>query len=458
VNRIAGFAALLGVLVAGCGPTRDPALSGLLLLTVDTLRADRLGAYGSERGLTPHLDALAREALVFEAAYAPAPFTFPSLAGLFTGRYPGELGIRSNRSAIPQDVPTLASALRERGWRTGAVVSNFVLRAKTGLADGFDVYDDTMLQTELVRDLPERTARFTTDAALDVATQVAGTGAPWLLWVHYQDPHGPYNPPPDMREPLLADAQAAPDGDRLLTEIVNSGLGGIPGYQLVDDRRDVAFYRAGYDAEVGYTDREIGRLLEGLEARGVLDRAGLIFAADHGEALGEHDYWFAHGHQLTDELVRVPLLVRLPGLAPGRRSDVVSLVDVFPTLLARILQDAYPDFGSGRDLLAEGAEHGASVPFMATLVANRLPRYGIVDGDYKLILTLWQGAWRSQLFRRGHEDVDLTPAAPQVVHRLRQRLDGLRQRFYTGTPERLQELTAEEDAALRALGYIEAKP
>jgi arylsulfatase A-like enzyme len=453
---VAALAAVAG-LVAGCGPPARP-IGAVLLLTVDTLRADRLGAYGSERGLTPHLDALAARSVVFERAYAPAPFTFPSLAGLFTGRYPVELGIRRNSSAIPEGVPTLASALKAHGWRTGAVVSNVVLRHKTGLVDGFDLYDDTLPQQEAVRRWPERRARATTDAALAAAAQLSAGGAPWLLWVHYQDPHGPYTPPEGWRERYLAAERSADQGRRQLPEDDGQyGRGSIPHYQMLGDEREVAFYRAGYDAEVAYADAEIGRLLAGLEARGLLRDALVLFAADHGEALGEHDYWFAHGHQLTDELVHVPLLLSAPGLAPGRRAEVVCLVDVFPTLHALLL-DAPPADVSGRDLLAPGAADTPSVPYMETLTGSPEPRLGVVEDGFKLILTWSDERWLATLYRLGHEDIDLAAPAPQVTQRLRARLDALRQRYDRGVPERRQQLSPEEVDQLRALGYVEDDP
>jgi arylsulfatase len=459
VRRAAGrwIGAGLALLAAsGCGGPA-PAPRALLLVSVDTLRADRLGAYGSERGLSPRIDALARESLVFDAAYAPTPFTFPSIAGLLTGRYPDELGIRSNRSAVPADVPTLAGLLHDAGWRTGAVVSNFVLRNKTGLARHFDVYDDTMLQAEVVRAWPERIARDTTDAAIRAQQRLEESGGPWFLWVHYQDPHGPYTPPEGLRERYLEAERGAQDGARQLDAPPDKyGDGAIPAYQFLDDRREVAWYRAGYHGEIAYLDAEVGRLLDALDGLGRLDDAVVVFAADHGEALGEHDYWFAHGHQLTDELVRVPLLLRVPGRAPARRSDVVSLVDVAPTLTRLLLGAPRIPDGPGRDLLAPDAGDRDSVPYLATLGGGPAPRIGLVEDGYKLILT-WRGdLWSAQLYRRGHEEVDLSAPAPQVARRLRAQLDELRQRYDRDVEERRQEFSEDEEAMLRALGYLES--
>ena len=440
---------MLALLVAACA---DPPAS-LLLISVDTLRADRLGAYGSERGLTPRLDALASESLVFGAAYAPAPFTFPSIASMLTGRYPEELGIYSNRSAVPDDAPTLAGLLRDRGFATAAVVSNFVLRDKAGLAPHFDVYDDTMEQREVFREWPERVARHTTDAALAALASLPND-APWFLWVHYQDPHGPYTPPAGLRERFLEAERREPGARRQLPARLDSyGHGGLPAYQELDGEREIAFYRAGYNAEVAYVDVEIGRLLDALTASGQLGDAVVVFTADHGEALGEFDYWFSHGHHLTDELVRVPLLMRVPGVPAGRRDDVVSLVDLFPTLAA--LAGAGRTDTSGRDLLAAGASARDSVPYLATLGAAPEPRYGIVADDYKLILTHRDDLWRSQLHRRGRDQIDLSAPAPQIARRLRGELAALRRRFVGAGREHRQQLTPEEEQGLHALGYLD---
>ncbi len=453
--------ASLGVACAESPAPRSP--RSLLLLTVDTLRADRLGAYGSERDLTPQLDELARRGIVFERAYASAPFTLPSIATILTGRYPDEMGIVSNRSAIPESVPTLASALRARGWRTAAVVSNFVLRDKTGLAEGFGVYDDTMDQKEAVRKWPERVAAPTTDAALRILEEWDASDAsqesdpiPWFLWVHYQDPHGPYTPPERERGKLITEERRAPGGDRILPQAPDhGGLGSIPAYQLLDDRHDVAFYRAGYHGEIRYTDREIGRLLAGLERLGLGEQTAIVFTADHGESLGERDYWFAHGEFLGDEQVRVPLLVHVPGLSPARREDLVSLADLFPTLSTLLLGEPVGPEYAGRDLLAPGAEREASVPYMVNLAAGTESRIGMVDGDYKLVLSFRDGLWQAELYRDGNEDVDLAAPAPQITSRMRERLTDLRKRYKRDVAERRQELSEREEAQLRALGYLD---
>jgi arylsulfatase A-like enzyme len=315
-----------------------------------------------------------------------------------------------------------------------------------------------MAQRESTRLWPERIAADTTDAALHLIeswqADPEARASPLFLWVHYQDPHGPYTPPPGWRE-RFATAATQQLGGRVLPEDPTSlGEGGIPAYQMLDGRREASFYRAGYDAEVAYTDAELGRLLEQLERRGLYQDAFVVFAADHGEAMGEHDYWFAHGHHLTDELVRVPLLIRRPGWPAGRRSDVVSLVDLRPTLLAA-LADLPPAHDTrGRDLLASGAEAGESVPLLSTLFAYRLPRHGIVSGGYRLILTHEDDIWTPSLHRLGDESVDLAAPAPQVAARLREQLRELRDELDRQLPERPRALSERERRELEALGYL----
>ena len=456
MNRIATLALALLVALSACADpegTQAPPPRIFVLITVDTLRADRLGAYGSPLDLTPRLDALARESEVFTSAWAPAPFTLASIAALLTGRYPETLGIASNASALPPAVPTLAGELRAAGWRTAAVVSNLVLRRGSGLDAGFDVYDDTLLQRESVRDWPERIAADTTDAALATLDDLLRRpGARVFLWVHYQDPHGPYTPPEGRRERYLEVERRAPDGRRELPiRPGRASLGALPSYQRIGDEREVAFYRAGYDAEVGYTDEEIGRLLDGLESRGIGDETLLAFTADHGESLGEGDYWFAHGELLTDALVRVPLLIRRPGGEVRERRDPVSLVDLFPTLL-RAVGLADPP-GGGRDLLAPRAAEGGSRPYLATLGAARTARHGLVEGDSKLVLSHRNGVWQSELFHAGDDEVDHAADEPERAAAMRRSLEALR-RGLRSRGERRQELDARDLEHLRALGYV----
>jgi arylsulfatase A-like enzyme len=439
LRRVLAPALTAIALAAACHDAAEPP-HHLLLITVDTLRADRLEAYGGELGVTPHLDALARQSAVFLRAYAPSSFTLPSVSAIMTGRYPQELGIWKNESGVPESAATLAAELRGRGWRTAAVVSNFVLRRRSGLAAGFDLFDDALPQREAVRKWPERVAADTTAAALEVLEGcTAGADARCFLWVHYQDPHGPYAPPGDRRRRFLEAERDAPDGRR---------------YQFLDGRRDVAFYRAGYDAEVEYMDEEVGRLLDAFAERGLMNRTAVVFAADHGEGLGEGDYWFAHGEFLADSLVRVPLLIRDPRRSPRRRGDLASLVDLYPTLLALVAVAPPGADRAGRDLLAKGAEREESAPYLATLGASSVERYGLVDGDYKLVIAERDGVREERLTRLGAEEVDVASDAPEIAAALRAKLLAFREKMTSGPPEIRQELSPADREKLRALGYV----
>jgi arylsulfatase len=438
--------------LACAGP--EPARELVLLLSVDTLRADRLGSYGSELGLTPRLDQLAAESMLFEAAYAPASLTLPSLAALHLGRYPEQIGVLSNASRIPP-LPTLASELRARGFATGAVVSNVVLREGSGLDAGFDRYDAELAEEEAVRRWPERIAPETTRAALRTLDQLLATSAPQLfLWVHYQDPHGPYTPPGELRLRSLEAERRAPDaGRRLPLQPSDGQLGALPTYQALGDEREVAFYRAGYDGEVRFTDAAIGELLDGVAARGLQERALIVFTADHGESLGEGDYWFAHGAYLSDPLVRVPLLIRAPGIAAERRPDVASLVDLYPTLVPLAARGRVPPFYPGRNLLAQDARRILSLAYFASLGGSRLPRIGIARGDYKYLAVLRGGSWQGTLTRRLASGLEEPLASAPLEESMGKELAATRERLGRLPPETRQELGPEELARLEALGY-----
>jgi arylsulfatase len=448
--------AALALLTLACDAA--PSRRDLLLVSVDTLRADRLGTYGHPQGLSPHLDALAAESVVFERAYSTASYTLPAVISLLTGRQPDELGIRANVSVLRGGVPTLATQLWTRGWRTGAVVSNAILRRRVGIHVGFDRYDDQFPTREANRAVPEREASDTTDAALAMWDALSADGdAPVFLWVHYQDPHGPYAPPEGYRERYLERERRAPDGPRELAfDESQLGEGGIPAYQRVGDAREVAFYRAGYAGEVRYVDEQIGRLLAGLAERADLDEAVVVLTADHGEGLGERDYWFAHGEHLTDPIVRIPLFLRAPGLSPARRRDAASLVDVVPTL-TRLLGVEPPEGLAGRDLLAPDAERADPSLLLTTGRISRVPREGLIRGGYQYLVALTDEGPRESLFRLGELEPEPADAHPELRAELRGELLEAKQRFRAAS-EQVQSLSDEELRQLEALGYVGQLP
>ena len=260
----------------------------LLLVTIDTLRWDRLGCTGYGAAHTPCLDRLAQEGVLFDCCIVPCPITLPSHAALMTGRLPFELGVRANRPfPLPAAAVTLAEKLSSAGFVTAAVVSGEPLAPGCGLEQGFESYRFHPLPSKSRIRLAESPADRTTREALDAARAFDGKN-PFFLWVHYYDPHFPYAPPRAFREA---------EGDP-------------------------------YDGEIAFADSQVGVLLQGMRDQGLLRDTLVVITADHGEGLGEHGE-ATHAYFLFDTTLRVPLIVRGPGVRPRNRVHAqVRLVDV----------------------------------------------------------------------------------------------------------------------------------
>jgi len=324
------FAALLASLLAGCGAGDQKPLSAILI-TLDTTNPTALGTYRGLAGLTPNLDALAAESLVYENGRSVAPLTLPSHASMLTGLYPARHTVRANGlNPLPGSASTLAEHAREAGYQTAAFVSSVVLMAPFGLDQGFDVYDEPEEQPEQgIRHTAERSARQVTAAALDWLKR-RDRDRPFLLWVHYYDPHAPHR------------AVA-----RFQQQIQSLGNFRFPGYL----------------AEVAQMDAAIGGLLGELRREQVLEHALLSVVADHGESLGRHDEE-SHTIFIYDTTIRVPLLLRYPdGYRAGDRSKaIVSVVDLFPTFLEGLgLGD--PERVDGQSLYRQGVPADRGVYF-----------------------------------------------------------------------------------------------
>jgi arylsulfatase len=324
--RRAALAALAAGALGCSAPAGPP---DVVLVVVDTLRADHLGTYGFPLPTSPAVDRFAAQGVVFERALAASSNTVPSHASLMTSRFVREHSVGwINGTTRLEGAETLAARFRAAGYETGAFVSNFVLRRASGLDAGFDVYDDELAAAEANRPaVYERDAEATTARAL--AWLAARGPRPVFLFVHYQDPHGPYTPPPAWLRPFAPlEAEAGPALPPLASD---TEPGGIPRYQVLPGLDRLAQYRSRYAGEIAYFDASFGRLLAALAARGRPNVVALT--ADHGESFGEGGYFLSHGHATTPDQAHVPLVLRAPGLAPGRRSDPVHHVDMAPTLL-----------------------------------------------------------------------------------------------------------------------------
>ncbi len=294
----------------------------LVLITIDTLRADHLGCYGDERARTPNIDALARDGIRFEQAISAVPITLPSHVTLMTGLDPPSHGVRSNGSfRLGPQHPTLAESLRARGYATSAVVAAFVLDARYGLNRGFDHYDDEIVAQSVTSHSGSFHAR-----RADVVTAAATTWLkghldvdrrPFFLWAHYYDPHVPYSPPAELA---------------------------------------AAFRDRPYDGEIAFVDAQIGVLLSWLRARGVLDDTLVVVTSDHGEGLGEHGEP-THMDLIYDSTLRVPLILSNPRLLRGIGvvdDRVAGLVDVLPTVLGLLGIDPPKGSLDGRNVTSRG--------------------------------------------------------------------------------------------------------
>lgn len=320
----------------GCDPPRADGPPDVLLITLDTLRADYVHAYGFPQAITPNIDALAERGALFETAIAASSRTVPSHASIMTSRFVREHSVGTqNGSSSLAGHETLAERFRSAGYRTGAFVSNFVLKRRTGLDHGFDEYDDDMQGHEATRvGLSERVAEETAVRARDwLALERAhrdGISPPVFLWAHFQDPHGPYRPPPPYEGSL---EPVALDPDPVLPVLEHeSGRLGIPHYQALPGMRNPSDYATRYAEEIAYADHWMGELVRAFSEGSVRDTV-ILLTADHGESLGEAGYYFQHGQFVSPEQAFVPFIVVAPGVSAARHGVSVSHVDVAPTLL-----------------------------------------------------------------------------------------------------------------------------
>ncbi len=342
----------------------------VLLVTIDTLRRDHLGCYGASDAKTPTIDSLAKESVQFLDATSQANTTGPSHATILSGLYPSDNGARSNAVPIANDVRTLPELLSEQGFSTAACVSGFTLvQSASGLAPRFEYYDDNLLawhwlpeaalrlrlfavavqvakhrgETPLRADRP---ANETIDSALGWL-DARDPQRPFFLWTHLFDPHCPYNPPaPYDRMHDGAGEQVATRNWYKLTTSERR--------ELIADPREVEHMRALYKGEISFVDHELARLLGRLRAQGTFDNTLVILAADHGEGLGEHGYWFDHGTYLYDSELSVPLLIHFPAAKDAglQVTQQVRLLDITPTVLG-VLGIETPKNLSGVSLVGE---------------------------------------------------------------------------------------------------------
>ena len=294
VPRILAGGALLALAACGAHSAGDSPRPNLLVISIDTLRADHLGCYGYGRPTSPSLDALAAHSVVFEQADSASSWTLPSITSLMTGLSVSGHNCDHLGSRLSPDYTTLAELLRDAGYDTGLVAGQLFFSAPYGLQQGF-----THVDTSVVQEEHDISSQDVSERGIEWLRQKSATkdGVPWLLWLHYYDPHAPYLEHPGISENFGKES----DLDR-------------------------------YDGEIAYTDLHVGRLLDELAHSGLAANTIVVVVADHGEEFGEHGH-NGHGYALYEECVRVPLIVSVPGVPARRVPDVVPTIGLMPTLL-----------------------------------------------------------------------------------------------------------------------------
>ncbi len=443
----------------------------LLLISVDTLRADHLSAYGYRRQTSPWLETASKEGVLFERAISQWPKTGPSFASLFTGQYPQSTGLTHQAAIhIPDEYLTLPELLQGAGFTTAAVMSNGVLSRDLGWDRGFGEYLQTWDLAPEVTDDPVEyrktmNARRVNELALPLLTKHRNAER-LFAWIHFSDPHAPYLLPEGEENPFLDDGldlgQTIPPHE--------AARKAVPG-----EPRPLPFYVSQYDANVRFVDSEIGRLFDHARKLGLLDDALVIFTADHGESLGEHRYFFGHGRQPYNAGAHVPLVFWLPsGLGAGRRvAQPVELVDLYPTVIELALpEQAVPDL-EGRSL----------APWLVARIPpvsdRSRPAFSAAGGGsplthFRSVQTLdWKLIYHPRFRHKGEEiarrwelydlnadpdeNYNLIDQRPPALRELRAQLNGWMQgsEWIRRDRSQIQEHSEETLKALKALGYVD---
>ncbi|MFQ5527901.1 MAG: sulfatase [Thermoanaerobaculia bacterium] len=393
LQRVCCALAAVGIAVlSGCSADREPTRSNILLITIDTLRADHLSSYGYPRVTSPVLDRLAAEGVRFDQAAVQWPKTGPSFASMFTATYPKNNGIvRKVGIPLPEDFNLLAEVLQAEGYQTLAVVSNGAVGKAFHFDQGFDRY------VESWNEAPPEPGVDTTGA---IAVTVLANGLldeissdrPFFLWVHYLDPHFPYTPPGEFRDLFQDDEHFEPNREmRVDSERAKRDTFGIGYGQVLDGRNDLSFYVARYDAEIVHADAEIGEFLATARERELLENTLTIVTSDHGESLAEHEYYFDHGRYGFQTCLRVPLIFHYPGvLEPAVDTDPAELIGLAPTLL----EFAGVELDRGRWM--QGTSLGRRLRG-TRLVPNR-PAYAFSEAGYGR-RDMWQRIVRNRRYK-----------------------------------------------------------
>jgi arylsulfatase A-like enzyme/tetratricopeptide (TPR) repeat protein len=421
--RRACILSLFLLLPALAAAATDP--PNVILITLDTVRADRMGFLGSKLGLTPQLDALASQGVVFEHAYSQAPITPVSHATMLTGTFPQYHGIRNFGDRLPPSVPFLPEILHDQGYHTGAFVGSIILDPKNGFASGFergfDVYN-AGFHRQKTGERREASMQRRGEVTLGYALEWLGQqqGGPFFLWFHLWDAHDPYNPPEPFRS---------------------------------------RFPKAPYNGGIAYVDATVGKLLDYLRKQGLYDNTLIAVAADHGESLGDHGE-LTHSIFLYDATIHVPLLLKLPGnrFVGQRVSSAASLVDLAPTVLEALGQTPPPAMQGRSFLPLIGNPHPGNRPSFATGDHSERSFGWSALVSVRVGSKLYVRAPSPELYDLASDPgakTNLYPGNHAAAVRFAIQVDNFVKRMSTGAPQALQDgLDEKSREKLSALGYV----
>lgn len=455
---------LASLVTSACNPNagRAPApatAKNVLLIVIDTLRADKLGCYGNALGLSPNIDKLAGEGFLFEQAFSHAPWTLPATASLLSSWLPeehGAFGRIPNVTAIRPSTPLLSECLFNQGYETGAIINVPFLHEKYGLSRGFEMYD--YKQPEMSQKLA-RSAGEVTDLALSWISDRKESGRPFFMLAHYFDPHLTYDPPAEFRRKfaLVEDHEPDPSLFGSIGDMQNFRAGTISLSSIPLKRLEAL-----YNAEIAYTDQEVGRLIRSLDEMGLRDSTIVVLTSDHGEEFRDHG-GFEHGHSHYDELLRIPLIFRNPAeIRKGRTASVVRHMDVAPTLCALAGVSAEPRFrGRLLDQLFEAnSEQDRDVLAQTNLWGPPGPQMKSLRQDgYKYIEKtgpdeLYHVAGDSRELRNLASSAEGQGRCRTMAAAIQAALDEVKDRLSGAAPQVVTNTAAEQNA-LDGMGYAD---
>jgi len=441
------LAALLMLLsTSACSLFSSTPPTSIVLITIDTIRADHLGTYGYFRDVSPSLDRFASDAILFEKATTPMSFTLPAHLSLMTSSYTTTHTIKTNYAPFgpPEDRPrgllTLAELLSGVGYRTAAIVSSAPLKDHSGIEQGFDDFSQPVGESRRADETTNEAIRWLEEAGSE----------PFFLWIHYFDPHAPYDPPGDFRTMFRTGAEHL---DWLTTRNIDP----------TDERHLIWNNR--YDGEILYMDGHLQRLFDALAELGLWDEAALVITGDHGEGLGQHN-WRQH-RKVHNELLFVPLIFRFPSrlsLPPERRTELANLIDIVPTLVDQLeipISARSRNQFEGVDLFSDEvdrrpyvfAERALARSYM--LAGERVSmdgeKYAVLNNDWKYV---YFTAGDDELFDMKadpHETANVISQYPELAQALKEEIEYI---ISTQESARIGEIPEDRMRELRALGYI----